>query len=184
MHGIVVTVGVVALHGVVIVVGVVITPCGVVVTAVAPCSVVVVVGVIAPCVVLRSWLLRCVLWLWWVLLCRVVSQLWLLHGRGGCCRTTWCHNHGCCAVWCCGHHCCTMCGVMVMAIVPCGVVVVEGVVMPCGIMVGGWAVVGPRGRGWLHVCWQREWQGYMVIGPQKMKLAGKRKKESCTSRVS
>jgi len=71
-----------------------------------------------------------------------------------------------------------------MAITLCGVVVMEGIIMLHGIMVSGWAVVGPGGRGWLRIYWQREWQGYVVIGPQKMKLAGKRKKESHTSRVS
>jgi len=77
-----------------------------------------------------------------------------------------------------------MCGVVVTAVTPCSVVVMEGVVALCGITVSGWAMVGPRGRGWLHICRQREWRGYMVIRLQKMKLAGKRKKESRTSRVS
>ncbi len=165
-------------------VGVVVAPCGVTVMAVAPCSVVVAVGVITLRVVSRSWPLCHVLWSRQVSLCHVVSQLWLLHGHGGCRHTMWCCNHGCCAVWCHGCCHCTMCGVAVMAIAPCGVVVMEGVVVPRGITVSGWAMVGLGGRGWLCVHWQREWQGYMVIGPQKMKLAGKRKKESRTSRVS
>jgi hypothetical protein len=61
--------------------------------------------------------------------------------------------------------------------VPCGVVVVVGVIMPhnvavtvvalrgatvvitivMGVTVGGWAMVGPRGRGQQCVYWQGGW---------------------------
>ncbi len=46
---------------------------------------------------------------------------------------------------------------MVIVVALCGIVVMEGVITPHGIVVGGWAVVGPEGRGWLCVCQQREW---------------------------
>jgi hypothetical protein len=42
---------------------------------------------------------------------------------------------GCCVVWCHDCSCCTTYGVMVMAIAPCGVVVVVGVITLCDVAV-------------------------------------------------
>ena len=103
-------------------------------------------GVIVPCFVLRALSLRV------LLSCHVVSQLWLLC-HSGCCHTMWYHSRDCCTVWCRSHGHRTACGVTVTAVMLCGVVVVVGVVMLCGVAVGGWAVVGPGGRGQLCGDW-------------------------------
>jgi hypothetical protein len=93
-----------------------------------------------------------------VALCGIACIAWC-HGH----HTTWCHRHH--TVWC--HQCHTTCGITIIVIVPCGVVVVVAVIMehcvavtviaPCGatvtitvimvVVVGGWAMVGPGGRG-------------------------------------
>jgi hypothetical protein len=57
--------------------------------------------------------------------------------------------------------CCTTCSIAVMVIAPCCVVVMVTVIMLCGatvtitvvavVIVGGWAMVGPGGRGHSYV---------------------------------
>jgi hypothetical protein len=68
----------------------------------------------------------------WLLHCIVVSWLQSLHYM-------WCRSHSHCAMWCCGHGgCCHTAW-------HCRII----------IMVGDWAMVGPGGRGWLCLHWQR-----------------------------
>jgi len=75
-------------------------------------------------------------------------------------------------VWCCRCH--TTCGIAVTVIVPCGVVVMVAVIVPSCVavtvivphgatvmttvvvvvVVSGWAMVGPGGRGQLCIHWQ------------------------------
>ena len=106
-----VTVTAIVLHGIAVMV---IVPHGVTVAVVALHGVVV--AVVAPCVVSWSRPLHC-------------------GSRDGCHRAAWCCSRSCCAVWCYGHGCHTVYGVVVMAIAPCGVVVMVGVIVLRGVAV-------------------------------------------------
>jgi len=82
-------------------------------------------------------------------------QLRLLRGRSGCRRAVLCHGRGgCCrAMLCRGHDgCVTPCVAVTVVVLHGGVVALCGAAFVVTVVaVGGWAAVGPGGRGQLHV---------------------------------
>jgi hypothetical protein len=70
----------------------------------------------------------------------------LCYSRGGCCRAMLCRGHDGCV---------TPHVTVTVVVLHGGVVALHGAAFVVTIvMVGGWAMVGPGGRGQLHVCWQ------------------------------